>query len=649
MIFEVRCTPTPNRLGAGEEVMITYKAIVGPGARVGDGINRANVVGQSVIGPARSNPSSAKVHIVQGVFTDRAILIGKVFIDLNEDGEQDNGEPGVPGVRLVMEDGTSATTDEQGKYSLYGLKSTTHVLKVDPLTLPDLFILHQRPNSFADDPETRFFDLMEGELHKVNFAIAPLSKEIWEPIIYERKERFSQQSERLLGISTPNVSGVPPRSSNNEYGGQTPLAEVAPLATDMEGLAFSTVADLPGATNGSEPLAPRVGVDLAIVSPNDQEIIPIQSTDVIATGFSSLDFRLIVNDQPIGDRHVGRVVVSKERPVAAIEWIAVPLNVGQNEIKVQGWDSFGNMREEVLRTVFVPGDAERISIEANPAVLFADLTSTSTLTIRIFDRDSVPVLTRSFLTVTTSHGRFVGHDLDPNTPGLQIAIVGGETSVRLIAGDQVGDTIVTAHFGNGKENQSGQVIIPHLPPLREMIAVGVLDAKINIRNFKGKIQPVTPDDRFSESLTGDGRSALYLKGKVASSTLLTLSYDSDKKETEPLFRDIQPDTFYPIYGDASVKGFDAQSTGRLYVKVEQKKSYLLFGDFSPDFSDHELLRYQRSLSGLKYHFEDEQSKITAFHSRSQQKQVVDRIPANGTSGFYLLTQSPIVENSDIGE
>jgi hypothetical protein len=61
--------------------------------------------------------------------------------------------------------------------------------------------------------------------------------------------------------------------------------------------------------------------------------------------------------------------------------------------------------------------------------------------------------------------------------------------------------------------------------------------------------------------------------------LLTAAYDSEREVRERLFRDIQPDEFYPVYGDSSVRGFEAQSTGPLYVRIDKKRSYLLYGDF----------------------------------------------------------------------
>jgi hypothetical protein len=45
-----------------------------------------------------------------------------------------------------------------------------------------------------------------------------------------------------------------------------------------------------------------------------------------------------------------------------------------------------------------------------------------------------------------------------------------------------------------------------------------------------------------------------------------------KIDETTLFRDIDPNAYYPIYGDASIKGYDAQSRSNLYVKLEKGRT-----------------------------------------------------------------------------
>ena len=89
------------RTKADTEVLLRYRVLVGPGTkRTGDVVNRA----QAIAGSERSNVARVKVRIVDGVFSDRGFIVGKVFADCDGDREQDRGEPGVPGVLLVLED-----------------------------------------------------------------------------------------------------------------------------------------------------------------------------------------------------------------------------------------------------------------------------------------------------------------------------------------------------------------------------------------------------------------------------------------------------------------------------------------------------------------------------------------------------------------
>jgi hypothetical protein len=141
---------------------------------------------------------------------------------------------------------------------------------------------------------------------------------------------------------------------------------------------------------------------------------------------------------------------------------------------------------------------------------------------------------------------------------------------------------------------------------------------------------------------------MFLKGKVRGEYLLTLAYDSDKNTRERLFRDIQPDEFYPVYGDSSVRSFDAQSTGRFYVRVDNKKSYLLYGDFNTSQATdaRKLSNYSRSLTGVKEHFENSRVAANIFASRDSTKQIIDEFPANGTSGPFKLSRSTGLINSE---
>lgn len=110
-----------------------------------------------------SNISSAAIRAEMSPFADESLLMGKVFIDANKNGIQDEGEKGVGGVRLVLEDGTIVTTDPDGKYSVPQVRPGRHVIKLDVSTLPFGMVLNT--------DGSRFLMISRGLVYKQNFGV----------------------------------------------------------------------------------------------------------------------------------------------------------------------------------------------------------------------------------------------------------------------------------------------------------------------------------------------------------------------------------------------------------------------------------------------------------------------------------------------
>jgi uncharacterized repeat protein (TIGR01451 family) len=157
-----------GNLRPGERVTITYRARIGVGSTAGDGINRARA--SSALGK-ESNEARFAVLVDAGVFSNDACVIGTVYQDCNDNGKQDENEPGVGGVRLYFQDGAYAVTDPQGQYSFCGRTPTTHVVKLDPISLPAGSVLGDTTNRDAGNPGSVFVDLKNGEMQRVDFRI----------------------------------------------------------------------------------------------------------------------------------------------------------------------------------------------------------------------------------------------------------------------------------------------------------------------------------------------------------------------------------------------------------------------------------------------------------------------------------------------
>ena len=139
-------------------------------------------------GAVSSNVAKARVRVTGGVFGAEACVVGKVYVDCNHNQVQDREELGIPGVRLVLQDGTNITSDSEGKYSICGLPPRTHVLKADLLTLPRGSRLVTSSSRNAGDANSIFVDLKNGDLQRADFIEGSCSNTVLEQVKARRTQ-----------------------------------------------------------------------------------------------------------------------------------------------------------------------------------------------------------------------------------------------------------------------------------------------------------------------------------------------------------------------------------------------------------------------------------------------------------------------------
>lgn len=164
----------PDTLAPGAELRLTYRVVAAAGAIDGDGTTRVVATATSLSGDsALSARVEAIVDVRPGVFTDRGIIIGKIYYDANRSGDQDDGEEGIPGVELWMEDGTRVVTGEDGRYSLPQVMPGERVVRVNRKTLPTGARLFATGTAFSDDALSRFVRITEGGIARADFHLLP--------------------------------------------------------------------------------------------------------------------------------------------------------------------------------------------------------------------------------------------------------------------------------------------------------------------------------------------------------------------------------------------------------------------------------------------------------------------------------------------
>lgn len=660
-----------GNLTDAQSVKLAYRVRTGVGAIQGDGINRA----QAIAGNTRSNVSSVKVTVQPGVFSDKAFVIGKVFLDCDNNRTQEAGELGIPGVRLYMEDGTYVISDAEGKYSFYGVSPRTHVLKLDQTTMPVGSELFDLSNRNAGDPGSRFIDVKQGELHKANFAEGSCSEAVVDQVKARRAkaERENQESQQALKTQL-TADGLPatigdPRALaatgivGSSQGITNSFQSIATESTtSAEGL--TTRAKLPAVSEKATPvefdiekIAKTIDNSLGFVGLKDQDTLPFAQTNIRIKGMAGTTLALKINDEEISEKRVGKKSTIADKQTAVWEYIGINLKPGKNSLVASQIDGFGNERGNVSIVVIAPDKLGKVQVIVPAAGTPADGTTPARIVVRLSDNQGIPVTVRTPVTLETDLGRFDVDDLNATEPGVQVFIEGGEQTFALLPPREPGQGTVRVTSGITKADAK----IDYMPDLRPLIATGLIEGVVNLRNVNTRtLVPSREQDGFEQELKhfsyeADGgkraasaRAAFFLKGKIKGEYLLTAAYDSDKDTKERLFRDIQPDEFYPVYGDSAIKAFDAQSTSRFYVRVDKQKSYLLFGDFTTQTTSElrKLGNYARSLTGAKHHFENQRVTVNTFASLDSTRQVVQEIPGNGTSGPFDLTQAGMLENGE---
>jgi uncharacterized repeat protein (TIGR01451 family) len=131
-----------NRAQAFTQVMGTALNRVPAPATITRTPTRRAQTPAALIGNPVSNEASATVVVTPDTTFDCTDVIGKVFDDANGNGQQDPGEKGLPGVRVLTTRGLAAITDEFGRFHITCAitplegRGSNFALKLDDRTLP---------------------------------------------------------------------------------------------------------------------------------------------------------------------------------------------------------------------------------------------------------------------------------------------------------------------------------------------------------------------------------------------------------------------------------------------------------------------------------------------------------------------------------
>ncbi len=586
-------------LAAGAGAEVRYVVTVAPGAPTGEALNSVRVIG----GANSSNTAAASVRLRPLLFTDALTVIGRVS-------EGNCNDPaahrkGVAGVRLLLEDGTFVVTDRDGLYHFEGVRPGRHVVQLDTASIP---ASHEPVACDVDTRQarsaiSRFVEGDGGLLKRVDFQLRPTGK-------------AAVQADALPIAVADDATAA---GSRDWLAGQAPGIEWLFPATDYN------------------PRAPVLRVAIKHL-PSQRVALTINGEQTDPLAFDGAD-----QDSAAG--------------VAVSKWTGIPLLAGDNRVVARILDADGATVRTLDRVVHYSGAAVRAVFDATKSRLVADGLTRPLLAVRVTDKDGHPVAAGTLVPFTVDQPYTAAIEADLQQ-GRQLAgreaaattgrVVGddGYAFIALQPTTQAGAVHAIVSLKEDKQVRTSEIRAWLAASQKNWVVVGFGAGSLgyDMLSRHGRALPETQRNR----VVTDGQLAFYAKGRVKGSWLLTIAYDS-KRAYDPdrgLLGTIDPDRYYTVYGDGSSQGYDAATRRKLYLRLERREFYALFGDFETAFTDTQLTRYSRTLNGVKAAYEGRHIRATGFAAKTDTLYSRDEIQGNGLSGPYRLSARGIVPNSD---
>lgn len=553
-----------------------------------------------------SNVSSITITVTEDPFFVLGTILGKVFHDPNGNGRQDPGEAGLSGVRLAMEDGTAVVTDPHGRYSIPGVLPGQHLLVPDLATLP--------PGSTVTTDRARYIKMSDALLARANF-----------------------------GVTLPAGAAAGPATVSGR--GPTLQAQVVPeseLPEPLLILQLERAGSIGPSTGGSQSATPASAAPVgppALGGPGFEFTIRTNYPDFIQR------WRLLILD----DRDELRRFEGSGAPPQTIAWDGrdqqgLPLARGRRyEAALEVLDRQGRMDRTTLTLLAQEQGRVADTLGGGPSATAGLLPHAGT-SRRAIPLDTAAVVTVRGVTEPSAIVTIRGQELIPDAMG-QFA------QQFIVPTDITTVTVEAATAPAARTTQTFPVSVSD----HSLFLIALGEAELGRLKNSGRLEAVGPQDRnrLEHALYAQGRLAYYLKAKIRGKYLITSSYDMDR-ERKALFRQLDEDEFYPVYGDSSTLSLDATDTqGKLYLLIEADKSYAQWGTYGTGLTGTQLANYNRTLHGGKVHWEtlattpggEPTLLVTVFTANARQLGAHDELQGTGGTRYYLRQQD-VVEGSE---
>lgn len=625
-------------ISGGTSRRVTYAMSVRPDASPGRALNEA-VTTDSL---GRTARASAAIDIERDSIADRMTVIGRVTAGPCT---VDDPRPGIPGVRVVMEDGSYAITDADGRYHFEGVVPGTHVVAIAGMTLPEgarLVDCH-RDTRNAGSASSRFVIGQGGSLVVADFhAIVPEGA-------IEEVAQFAET--RPDGVGARAIGAIASRNSS----GETPLdAGILVEAGVPESTAEAAAATEQTYAPNTDWIALGDGED-GFLTPGLAANPRAPAIRVAIRHRRGQTVRLRVDGKEVSPLSYDGTLTPAQGQFAVSTWRGIVLEDERTVLEADIVNSFGEVSKTFTREVFFTTTPTRVELVPDQSNLVADGRTRPVVAIRVLDRNDRPLREGVSGNFTLNAPYESAEALDRQqlnqltgfAPSSARWVVEGTDGIALI---ELAPTMVSGSlrldfdFNDGELVREQQLEAWIEPGDIEWTIVGLAEGTVGARSVAENMER---EGRFDSDLGDNARVALYAKGRVLGRYLLTLAYDSAKqREDQRVLGTIDPQAYYTVFGDGSLRRFDAASREKLYVRIETATFYALYGDFETAFDQTRLARYNRTATGVKGEARFGQVKASGFAAEVSSRLQRDEIQGQGITGPYQLGSRRILANSE---
>lgn len=447
---------------------------------------------------------------------------------------------------------------------------------------------------------------------------------------------------------TQAISGVVIASTQ----GAVPGMEAGERRSKLEE-AFHDQSGLPSAQQ--EPPIASLAPGLELLLPANDFAPSIPSTKISVKHVPTQSVTVRLNGDPVNPLNYDGIEVTPSRNVAVSRWRGVDLVDGENLIRVEVREPDGAVTAVIERAIQYSGTAVRGEIVPDMSVLVADGRTRPVIAVRLYDKAGNLSRQGAVGTFRVDAPYRSWWEVEYDRKNEIVAVgsrepiyrVGPEgiAYIELEPTTQAGEAKLTFNFDNRRQ-QELRTWLSAEP--RDWILVGFAEGTVGHNTLTDNMTAAN-EAGFEDGYFDEGRVAFFAKGAIKGEYLLTVAYDSDRERRRNLDRfqtAIDPNAWYGLYADKSEQRFDAPSQRKLYLKLERRQFYALFGDYDTGLNVTELARYERRFNGLKSGFRGDNVGYQVFATETNQSFMRDEIRGDGTSGLYRLSNAPIIVNSE---